>query len=137
MNEKELIKQVKPFGKGGHIIMPVSSVSREFIVLPIQYRFMLKDLLRSIEGQLQKKLSDILTAEEINVVRGSLQEEIDSPVYSVAGSQINQSLKGYYRYLEDLTDQDDLKNIVSVLSKRSSNKVIIKKLTTHILSRSL
>lgn len=133
MKEKQLIREAKKSGNSSAIILPIKDIGKKFIILPIKYKFLLKDLLDRIEKQLKKILSEILTVEEINYTRDIIEKLIEKPVSTWVGSTKRRVLKDYFLNLEKINDKNDLTNIIYLMeTEKKPNTIIIKKIKSYL-----
>ncbi|MDP2684943.1 MAG: DUF2080 family transposase-associated protein [bacterium] len=111
MKEKKVIKQVTPFGNGGHI-----SIAKRFIG-------------RYMEVSPAHPIKELLTANEIDSIKKQVDEELDKKTLGFTHSLYKHSLKEYKDSLEDLDYADSMENLIAFLSKqKTKNKAIITKL---------
>lgn len=136
-SEIKMIKKARKFGKySRHITMPKGKDGEQFIVLPIRYKFILKELLKRVEKELLKPLSSVLNMNDISYVRECIEEEIKKKRKSMGGNVIKVPLKSYYLNLGGLSGPSDLRNVIAVLmmQKRPRKGIIdkIRKVISHV-----
>jgi len=103
--------------------------NKKFIVLPIEYKYILRDLLEKIDVALKKNLGEILSTKELQEVRDILEREIAMDIHSKSQSKINKALKDYYLNLARINEYSDIKNISVIVSK--CNKKLARRIKGH------
>ena len=116
-----ITKKVVKSGNSGHIYLDKKLVGKDVIILPIEYKLLLRQFLSQIEKKLYMKLKDILTIAEIKRVRGCLESEESA----VRKAQHKAYIRELFTNIEELHGRElgDILNIIDSSSKKFPKEI--------------
>lgn len=121
--KESYVKEAKKLTQtGGYIPVGKKDIGKKFIVLPITFLKIIKQLFAK-QNEGLKKLGEILSKEELKAVRQIIKDDLSLHDNSFLGGYKIKVLNSYFADLEKISDLDDLQNISNLLIGTKSSIV--------------